>query len=257
MLAGIRDILVITTPTEKSAFVRLLGDGSEFGLRIQYAVQPSPGGLAQAFLVGEEFVDNKHVALALGDNIFYGHGFKLMLERAASRSEGATIFGYPVINPRHYGVVEFDSDGRVISVEEKPKNPKSDFAIPGLYFYDSCVVEMARDLRPSKRGELEITDLNRAYLERGLLHVEQLSRGFAWLDAGTHDTLLDAGNFVATLEKRQGFKICCIEEIAFRMGFIDRAQLANLATQFPNEYGDYLRRLLADDRGIASLQSGD
>lgn len=244
MLAGIRKILLISTPEDIGNFERVLGDGAQVGLKIEYAVQPSPGGLAQAFIIGAEFVGRDHVALILGDNIFYGQGFQGMLLTAAGQPAGATIFAYQVKDPERYGVVEFDEQGRAVSLEEKPKKPRSNFAITGLYFYDNQVLEIARGLKPSARGELEITDVNRAYLERGQLHVQQFSRGFAWLDTGTTESLLQAANFVATIESRQGLKIACIEEVAYRMGYIRAEQLAQLAGQLKNEYGQYLRELL-------------
>ena len=243
MLAGIKDVLLISTPTDLPAFESLLGDGSQIGLNISYAQQPNPEGLAQAFVIGADFVGESSVALVLGDNIFYGHGFGKILANAVAREIGATVFGYHVNDPERYGVVEFGSDGRVISIEEKPSQPKSNFAVPGLYFYDNSVLEIAANLKPSARGEFEITDVNRHYLERNQLHVELFSRGFAWLDTGTKDSLLDACNFVAAVEKRQGLKIACLEEIAFRLGFIDHAQLMNLAGQYRNDYGQYLANL--------------
>ena len=243
MLAGIRDVLIISSPRDIGGFEKLLGDGSKWGMKITYVLQARPEGLAQAFILGADFIGNDHVALVLGDNIFYGRGFQGIMEHATQREEGATIFGYQVRNPREYGVVEMDSTGKAISLEEKPKEPRSDYAIPGLYFYDASVVEISQNLKPSPRGELEITDVNREYLRRGLLHVEVLSRGFAWLDTGTHDSLLDAGNFVAAIEKRMGLKISCPEEIAWRKGFIDRQQLLTLAEAYSNEYGDYLRHV--------------
>lgn len=245
MLAGIRDTLLISTPQDIGGFERLLGDGSEWGISIRYAVQPSPGGLAQAFIIGREFVGSDHSALVLGDNIFYGQGFQPMLGRAIRQPEGATIFGYPVKDPERYGVVEFDAKGRAISLEEKPEKPRSDYAVPGLYFYDNEVIDIAANLKPSPRGELEITDVNRVYLERGLLRVECFTRGFAWLDTGTHESLLQASNFVQTIEDRQGLKIACLEEIAWRKGFIDTAQLERLAHGTKNPYGRYLLDLLA------------
>lgn len=241
MLAGIREVLVISSPRDLPGFRQLLGDGSQWGMSLTYLEQPKPEGLAQAFILGADFVGDSHVALVLGDNIFYGRGFQGILNSAASVEHGATIFGYEVRDPERYGVVEFDGDGKAISLEEKPKQPKSSFAVPGLYFYDNDVVQISRDLKPSPRGELEITDVNRVYLERGSLRVETLSRGFAWLDTGTHDSLLDAGSFVAAIEKRMGLKISCPEEIAFRRGFINVGQLRTLADEYGNEYGDYLR----------------
>lgn len=243
MLAGIREVLVISSPRDLDGFQKLLGDGSNWGMQFSYIEQPKPEGLAQAFILGASFIGADHVALILGDNIFYGSGFQKILYSAASNPTGATIFGYEVRDPERYGVVEFDPRGKAISLEEKPKQPKSNFAVPGLYFYDNSVVEISQNLKPSVRGELEITDVNSEYLRRGQLQVEMLSRGFAWLDTGTHDSLLDAGNFVAAIEKRMGLKISCPEEIAFRRGFIDQVQLLALAAAFPNEYGDYLRHV--------------
>jgi glucose-1-phosphate thymidylyltransferase len=247
MLAGIRDILVISTPQDTPRFAELLGDGSQWGLHIQYAVQPSPDGLAQAFLIGEHFIGDAPSALVLGDNIFYGHDFPELLRRANQREHGATVFAYHVHDPERYGVAEFDAQGRVLSIEEKPAQPKSNFAVTGLYFYDPQVVALAKELKPSARGELEITDLNRRYLEQGQLHVELMGRGYAWLDTGTHDSLLEAGQFIATLEKRQGLKVSCPEEIAYRHGWISAAQLEALARPLAkNGYGQYLLRLLED-----------
>jgi glucose-1-phosphate thymidylyltransferase len=246
MLAGLRDILLISTPTDIGGFERVLGDGSQIGLSIRYAVQPRPGGLAQAFVIGREFVGDQPVALILGDNIFYGQGFQGMLGHAASQPEGATVFAYPVKDPERYGVVAFDRTGRAVSIEEKPTAPKSNFAVTGLYFYDNDVVAIAAALKPSPRGELEITDVNRAYLERGRLRVECFSRGFAWLDTGTVDSLIQAANYVETIEHRQGLKVACIEEVAYRMGFIDAAQVERLAAAMPNDYGQYLRAILGD-----------
>jgi glucose-1-phosphate thymidylyltransferase len=240
MLAGIRQILVMSTPADIGGFQRLLGDGSDIGLDIQYAVQPRPEGLAQAFIVGREFVGDDCCALVLGDNLFYGQSFHDMLVKACSRQEGATVFGYPVKDPGRYGVVEFNAEGRVVSLEEKPENPRSHYAVPGLYFYDNQVIDIAANLKPSPRGELEITDVNRVYLERGQLYVERFSRGFAWLDTGSHETLLQAAQFVQTIEARQGFKIACIEEIAYRKGFIDNTQLQILGRSMNNDYGRYL-----------------
>ena len=243
MLAGIREVLIISSPRDIGGFEKLLGDGAKWGMKFSYVTQAKPEGLAQAFILGADFVGDEHVALVLGDNIFYGSGFQKMLANAGSLETGATIFGYEVRDPERYGVVEFDAQGKAISLEEKPPKPKSSFAVPGLYFYDNSVVEISRNLKPSPRGELEITDVNREYLNRGLLRVEMLSRGFAWLDTGTHESLLDAGNFVAAIEKRMGLKISCPEEIAWRKGFIDRSQLHSLASEFPNEYGEYLKCL--------------
>jgi glucose-1-phosphate thymidylyltransferase len=248
MLAGIRQILIISTPAETPRFEQLLGDGHRWGLDIQYAVQPSPDGLAQAFLIGKAFIGDSHCALILGDNIFYGHDLVLSLQKASLRREGATIFAYHVSDPERYGVVSFAPNGKATSLEEKPAKAKSNYAVTGLYFYDPCVVELAARLTPSPRGELEITDLNRLYLERGDLAVEILGRGFAWLDTGTHDSLLQASQFVETIEQRQGMKVCCPEEIAFRMGFIDHKQLKELANPLAkNGYGQYLLRVLQED----------
>ena len=244
MLAGIREILLISTPHDLPLFEALLGSGEQWGISLSYAVQPRPEGLAQAFIIGAEFVDGNPSALILGDNIFYGDGLSRLLANAAARKSGATVFVYQVADPQRYGVVGFDEIGRVASIEEKPKAPKSSFAVTGLYFYDQQVVDIAAKLRPSARGELEITDVNKAYLERGLLSVEQMGRGFAWLDTGTPDSLLDATNFVATLEKRQGFRIACPEEIAFNQGFIDRSQLEKLGASLgTSDYAEYVRSL--------------
>ncbi len=244
MLAGIRDILVINTPHEQALFQRLLDDGSQWGLNIRYAVQPSPDGLAQAFLIGRDFVNNQPSSLVLGDNIFYGVGLTERLKRAAAREHGATVFGYRVHDPERYGVAEFDDDGRVIGLEEKPKQPKSNYAVTGLYFYDQRVCDFAADLKPSARGELEITDLNRCYLDDSSLMLEQLGRGHAWLDTGTHDSLIEAANFIETIEKRQGLKVCCPEEIAYLQGWIDAEQLLRLARPLgKNGYGRYLREV--------------
>lgn len=240
MLAGIQEILVISSPRDLPGFKQLLGDGSDWGLSIEYAEQQRPSGLAEAFILGSDFIGDDPVSLVLGDNIFYGRGFQEILNQATSRKTGATIFGYEVRDPTQYGVVEMDSSGRAISLEEKPTAPKSRLAIPGLYFYDNSVVEICKNLSPSPRGELEITDVNRAYMKENKLSVELLSRGFAWLDTGTHDSLLDAGNFVAAIEKRMGLKICCPEEIAFRRGFITKEKLHQLADRYENEYGVYL-----------------
>jgi glucose-1-phosphate thymidylyltransferase len=251
MLAGIREILLISTPEDIGLFERLLGDGSQVGLSIRYCVQPRPEGLAQAFLLGRDFVGRDHVALVLGDNIFYGQGFQQMLLRAASQPQGATIFGYAVKDPERYGVVELDRDGKPLSIVEKPREPKSNYAVTGLYFYDNQVLEIAAGLKPSARGELEITDVNRTYLERGQLRVELFSRGFAWLDTGTHESLLQAANFVETIENRQGLKIACIEEIALYKGFIDIEQFRSLARAQKNTYGQYLLDLLKRPGGLA------
>jgi len=247
MLAGIRDILIISTPQDTPRFQQLLGDGSQWGLNLQYAVQPSPDGLAQAFIIGREFVGNGDSALVLGDNIFYGHEFANDLAAAGAQSDGATVFAYHVHDPERYGVVEFDGKGRAVSLEEKPKQPKSNYAVTGLYFYDNQVLDMARDLKPSPRGELEITDINRLYLERDQLNVQVMGRGHAWLDTGTHESLLDASQFIATIEKRQGLKVACPEEIAFRKGWVDAAQLEKLAQpMLKNPYGQYLAGLLKE-----------
>ena len=245
MLAGVRDVLVITTPHEQGAFRRLLGDGSEIGLTIQYAAQPSPEGLAQAFIIGREFIGRDRVTLALGDNIFYGAHFSDYLRSAAARDTGATVFGYQVRDPERYGVVEFDAGGRAVSLEEKPSKPKSSFAVTGLYFYDNQVVDIAAALKPSPRGELEITDVNRSYLERGQLHVEKLGRGIAWLDTGTTESLMQASNFIQAIEERQGLMVACLEEIAYHMGYITAADLRRLATAMASSaYGQYLFRVL-------------
>lgn len=244
MLAGIREVLIITTPHDNEAFKRLLGDGSQWGISITYAVQPSPDGLAQAYIIGADFVGGDTSALVLGDNIFYGHGLADLLQDGAAQASGARVFAYHVTDPERYGVVEFDSAMKAVSIEEKPKAPKSSWAVTGLYFYDAHVVDIAANLKPSARGELEITDVNRIYLERGQLSVELMGRGYAWLDTGTPDSLLDAAEFVATLERRQGFKIACPEEVAYRMGFIDAAQLEKLAVALgKSNYGQYLRRV--------------
>ena len=247
LLAGTREILVISTPQDTPRFQQLLGDGSQWGIQLQYAVQPSPDGLAQAFIIGADFIADAPSALVLGDNIFYGHDFHHLLANADARGEGASVFAYHVTDPERYGVAEFDPAGRVLSLEEKPAQPKSNYAVTGLYFYDQQVVELARQLKPSPRGELEITDLNRCYLERGQLNVEIMGRGYAWLDTGTHDSLLDASQFIATLEKRQGLKVACPEELAYRQGWIDAEQLTRLAQPLAkNAYGQYLLALLQD-----------
>ncbi|HEY7953710.1 MAG TPA: glucose-1-phosphate thymidylyltransferase RfbA [Polyangia bacterium] len=249
MLAGIREILVISTPEDTPRFAELLGDGAKWGVRFEYAVQPSPDGLAQAFLIGREFVGREPVALVLGDNIFYGHGLSEQVQRAAKQTAGATVFGYYVKDPERYGVIELDASGRPISLEEKPKAPKSSYAVTGLYFYDNEVVQIASRLAPSPRGELEITDVNREYLRQGQLRIELMGRGYAWLDTGTPESLHQAANFVQIIEQRQGLKICCPEEVAYRMGFIDGTQLERLAEPMrKNDYGQYLSRLL-EQRG--------
>jgi glucose-1-phosphate thymidylyltransferase len=248
MLAGIRDILLISTPQDMPRFHELLGDGSRWGINLSYAVQPSPDGLAQAFIIGREFVGNDLSALILGDNIYYGHDFDAQLRMATSRSDGATVFAYHVTDPERYGVVQFDANRRAITIEEKPAVPKSNYAVTGLYFYDRDVCDIAASIRPSRRGELEITDVNRTYLEQGRLNVEVMGRGMAWLDTGTHESLLDAAQFIATLEKRQGLKIACPEEVAYRKGYIDASQLEKLAQSLPkNGYGRYLRQILKNE----------
>jgi glucose-1-phosphate thymidylyltransferase len=245
MLAGIRQVLVITTPHEQDGFRRLLGDGSEIGMQISYAAQPNPEGLAQAFIIGRDFVGSDRVALALGDNIFYGAHFTDYLRRAASRETGATVFGYQVRDPERYGVVEFDAAGRAVSLEEKPAAPRSSYAVTGLYFYDNQVIEIAAGLKPSARGELEITDVNRLYLERGSLHVEKLGRGIAWLDTGTHESLMQASNYIHAIEERQGLMVACLEEIAYRMGYITAADVTRLARAMgSSQYGHYLLHML-------------
>jgi glucose-1-phosphate thymidylyltransferase len=247
MLAGMRDVLIISTPQDTPRFTQLLGDGSQWGLNLQYAVQPSPDGLAQAFVIGRNFVGNAPSSLVLGDNLFWGHDFQAQLQQASAQPSGATVFAYHVHDPERYGVVEFDGQGRAVSLEEKPTKPKSSYAVTGLYFYDSQVLDIAAELKPSLRGEFEITDVNREYLERGQLQVQTLGRGYAWLDTGTHDSLLDAGQFIATIEKRQGLKVACPEEIAYRHGWIDAAQLQRLAEPMKkNGYGQYLLRLLQE-----------
>ena len=248
MLAGIRDILIISTPRDTTRFEQLLGDGSEWGLSLNYAIQPNPDGLAQAFTIGNDFIGNASSALVLGDNIFYGHDLHTQLDRAMNRVQGATVFGYHVQDPERYGVVTFDSNGHVTDLEEKPTNPKSNYAVTGLYFYDNQVADIAADLQPSERGELEITDLNRTYLERNQLNVEIMGRGYAWLDTGTHESLSEASNFIQTIEHRQGLKVACPEEIAYRKGFINAEQLERLAQPLiKNGYGQYLMRLLNEE----------
>ncbi|WP_152207601.1 glucose-1-phosphate thymidylyltransferase RfbA [Marinobacter changyiensis] len=247
MLAGIQDILIVTTPEDQANFKRALGNGKQFGINLSYAIQPTPDGLAQAFIIGEEFIGNDSVCLVLGDNIFYGHGFTPKLKQAASQLEGATVFGYQVKDPERFGVVEFDENHRAISLEEKPAKPKSHFAVTGLYFYDNKVIEIAKQVKPSKRSELEITDVNRAYLEQGNLRVELLGRGFAWLDTGTHESLLEAAQFVETIEKRQGYKIACLEEIAFNQGWLTVDQMKLQASELSkNRYGEYLTSLISE-----------
>ena len=248
MLAGIRDILIISTPEDRPKFEALLNDGSQLGLRVSYAVQPRPEGLAQAFIIGQDFIGDDNACLILGDNIFYGHGLPEILQRAVQLDKGGLVFGYWVKDPERYGVVDFDQNGNVLSIEEKPKKPKSNYAVPGLYFFDNDVIEIASKLKPSARGELEIADVISAYLKRGELKVELLGRGFAWLDTGTHDSLLEACTFIETIEKRQGLKVACIEEIAYHMGYIDAEQVNKLAEPLEkNEYGEYLRRMAEED----------
>ncbi|NQZ03471.1 glucose-1-phosphate thymidylyltransferase RfbA [Idiomarina sp.] len=249
MFTGIRDIAIITTPEDQASFKRVLGDGSQWGINLTYIVQPSPDGLAQAFILAEDFLAGSPCTLVLGDNIYYGHGFLKLLHRAAAQETGATVFGYHVDNPSAYGVADFDKDGKVVSIEEKPTQPKSNYAITGLYFYDNQVVELAKQVKPSDRGELEITDLNRLYLEKGLLNVEVMGRGYTWLDTGTHGNLLSAAQFVQTIEERQGLKISCPEEVAYRNGFITDEQLKSLADeQFKSGYGQYLHKILRDSQ---------
>ncbi len=247
MLAGITEILIITTPRDKEVFQQLLGDGSSWGVSFSYAIQPSPDGLAQAFLIGEEFLGNSNACLILGDNIYYSHGLSKTLQQVTTRETGATVFGYYVNDPQRYGVVDFDANGKVTDIEEKPKNPKSSYAVTGLYFYDNDVIEIAKSIKPSQRGELEITDVNKVYLNRGDLCVELLGRGTAWLDTGTHDSLFDAANFIKLIEERQNLKVCCPEEIAYRMGYINGQQLERLAAPLiKSGYGEYLQRVLHD-----------
>lgn len=246
MLAGIREVIVITTPVDKDAYQRLLGDGSDFGIKIEYVIQPEPKGIPQAFLLCAEQIAGQKVALILGDNIFYGQGFPSLLRSAAGKETGATIFAYKVSDPDRYGVVEFDKDKEILSIEEKPKNPKSNYAITGLYFFDESISSIAKGLKPSERGELEIVDVLKAYLKNRQLNLEFFGRGFAWLDTGTYDSLLEAGGFVSTIEKRQGLKIACLEEISWRQGWIDDAVLSGIANNYKNSYGDYLKSLLSD-----------
>ncbi len=248
MLSGIREILIITTPEDSDLFKKLLGDGSELGISIEYATQPKPEGIAQAFLIGKEFIGDDACALALGDNIFYGHGFPQILQSAAGNDAGATVFAYKVADPERYGVVEFDAEGKAISLEEKPAQPKSSYAVTGLYFYDSQVVEISENLKPSDRGELEITDVNKEYLNRGQLQVEKMGRGIAWLDTGTHESLLQAANFIQAIEERQGLKVACLEEIAFRMGYLNHDQVESIGKMMEKtSYGQYLLRILEED----------
>ena len=248
MLAEIRDILVITTPEDQPNFRRLLGDGSRFGVRLSYAVQPSPDGLAQAFLIGEEFIGRDPVALVLGDNIFYGANLSILLKKAVARKSGATVFGYYVRDPERFGVVEFDAAGKAVSIEEKPANPRSNYAVTGLYFYDNDVVEIARHIKPSARGELEITSVNNEYLKRGDLHVEKLARGYAWLDTGTHDSMLDAANFIRTIESRQGLQVACLQEIAYNNGWVTREEVReSIQDMMKTEYGQYLARMIGEE----------
>ena len=249
LLTGVRDILIISTPHDLPLFEALMGDGSQWGISLTYAVQPKPEGLAQAFIIGRDFVGDGNICMILGDNVFYGQGLSLRLRQALSRKKGATVFGYWVKDPQRYGVVDFDADGRVVDIEEKPERPKSNYAVTGLYFYDNRVLDIAAGLKPSPRGELEITDINRAYLDMGELQVERLGRGIAWLDTGTHETLMQASNFIEVIEHRQGLKVACVEEIAYRMGFIDAAQVERLADEYQNNnYGQYLRDLLQKPR---------
>jgi glucose-1-phosphate thymidylyltransferase len=253
MLAGIREVLLISTPEDIGIFERVLGDGSQIGISITYAVQPHPGGLAQAFLIGRRFINSDPVALILGDNIFYGQGFQAMLKRACGHEHGATVFAYPVKDPQRYGVVEFNPQGQVLSLEEKPAEPKSHYAVTGLYFYDNQVADIAGALKPSARGELEITDVNRVYLNRDQLRVEVFSRGFAWLDTGTTESLIEAANYVEAIESRQGLKIACLEEVAYRMGYISAEQVEQFADKIPNDYGSYLKAVIRETTTTATL----
>jgi len=256
MLGGLREILIITTPEDQASFIRVLGDGRQFGLQLSYAAQPHPGGLAQAFIIGRDFIGRDGAALALGDNIFYGHGVPELVQQAAGRERGATVFAYRVKDPERYGVVEFDPAGRALSLEEKPRQPRSSYAVTGLYFYDNSVVDIAAALKPSPRGELEITDLNLEYLRRGDLRVETLGRGVAWLDTGTHDALLQASMFIQALEERQGLKVACPEEVAFRMRYITGEDVLRAASALKNQYGDYLRQIVDEDRRTVEHGAG-
>jgi len=256
MFGGLREILIITTPEDQASFIRVLGDGSQFGLQLSYAAQPHPGGLAQAFIIGREFLGRDGAALALGDNIFYGHGVPELVQEAAGREHGATVFAYRVKDPERYGVVEFDPAGRALSLEEKPRQPRSSYAVTGLYFYDNSVVDIAAALQPSPRGELEITDVNLEYLRRAALRVETLGRGVAWLDTGTHDALLQASTFIQALEERQGLKVACPEEVAFRMGYINGEDVLRAASALKNQYGDYLRQIVDEDRRTIAHGAG-
>ena len=244
MLAGIRDILIISTPQDTPRFVQLLGDGRQWGIKLSYEIQPSPDGLAQAFIIGKEFIGNSSVSLILGDNIFYGHDLSNVLRKATERTQGATVFAYPVVDPERYGVVEFDKHGVAINIEEKPVKPRSRYAVTGMYVYDNQVIDIAESIKPSSRGELEITDVNLRYLEKGQLKVENLGRGMAWLDTGTHDSLLEAASFIETIEKRQGFKVACPEEIAYRMGYIAKEDLVSIGERLNNNYGRYLMQIV-------------
>ena len=248
MLAGIKEVLIISTPQDIGKFEELLGNGSDWGIKLEYKIQPSPDGLAQAFILGEEFIDSSNIALVLGDNIFYGHGFTPLLKNAANIKDGAVVFGYQVNDPERFGIVEFDENKKAISIEEKPSNPKSNFAVTGLYFYDNDVIEIAKNVKPSHRGELEITSINEEYLQKNKLKVELLGRGFAWLDTGTHDSLIEAGQFVQTIEQRQGYKIACLEEIAYNNGWIDKQRVLEIAKPLSkNGYGQYLKKLVEND----------
>jgi glucose-1-phosphate thymidylyltransferase len=256
MFGGLREILIITTPDDQASFTRVLGDGHQFGLQLSYAAQPNPGGLAQAFLIGRDFVGRDGVALALGDNIFYGHGLPESVRAAAERDAQATVFAYRVKDPERYGVVEFDATGKATTIEEKPTKPRSSYAVTGLYFYDNAVLDIAAGLAPSPRGELEITDVNREYLRRGALHVETLGRGIAWLDTGTHDALLQASTFIQAIEERQGLKVACPEEVAYHMGYITADDVLRAASGLKNQYGDYLRHIVEEDRRTVEHAAG-